>query len=400
MSSTNRLRASCERCRGQKLRCLPSFDPEPTAPCQRCVKAKVAESCVFRTRSRTQRPTTAKASPDGVLQGKDLNMELTIPGTNLFALCSPFSSSSGAETSDADPSFLSASIQDASHVFSLDECRPQSSQSVSTGIVPDTWEDCSQEAVFQQYPWNESLFMDGIDPPAPRHTLTINPHSTHTPDGSTRTEARETSSSPPSTWAVDMLPGDRGVRLDDILAKERSDPLVDLTNLLAEMSPYEQQLSRLSDEAISDYPIGDALFFSHSFRTILSPSNKSRQGSTISALGTPTVLLVLSCFMTLNRIYSVIFRHLAESLSRGPTTTHKSLNGSAEFRSYRGLRLNQLHQVSLCSQGELVKNAVSMLLESLGSAEDLLDLPPDAQWRREISVCARIFANDKKRCFG
>jgi hypothetical protein len=122
---------------------------------------------------------------------------------------------------------------------------------------------------------------------------------------------------------------------------------------------------------ISNYSIGDALFFSHLFRAFLT----SLLGSAISNLGTLTALLALSCFLTLNRIYSAIFRYLKGSLVRVPNNI-TSPDGLADFRSYRGLRLDQLHLIYFRSEGELIKNVVSMLLESLGAAEDCLDLPP------------------------
>ena len=129
---------------------------------------------------------------------------------------------------------------------------------------------------------------------------------------------------------------------------------------------------------VVQYPVGDALSFSCEFCRILSSNSKPRQRDTISNLETPTILVVLSCFMTLNRIYSAIFRHWTESLSR-VFTNNKTSNDYTNSRSYRGLRLNQLHQVCPRSEVRLIKNAVSMLLESLGSAEDMLDLPSDVR---------------------
>jgi hypothetical protein len=385
MSRTSRLRASCERCRQQKLRCLPSSDPESTAPCQRCVKAKVPESCVFRSRSRSQRPTQAATASDKALCHKDLDIELAVPGMNMFALCSPFSSTIGVEASDVDQSSSPTLLQNASQaseIFSLDECRPQSSDYMFSEMNPGPWKHVSGETFPQQYTWDESLFTNGNEQPGPRHTRTANSHSiTHSTDSSTRTEAHEAFSSSLSDWAADILPGDREIRVEDSSTKERSDPVVDLTNLLAEMSSYDRQMSRMSVEGIPEiahYPVGDALSFSREFCTILSSNSKPRQRATISNLDTPTILVVLSCFMTLNRIYSAIFRHLMESLSR-VSTTHTTSKGSADFRSYRGLRLNQLHRVCPRSEGRLIKNAVSMLLESLGSAEDILDLPSDVR---------------------
>jgi hypothetical protein len=383
MARTSRLRASCERCRQQKLRCLPSSDPESTAPCQRCVKAKVPESCVFRSRSRSQRPTQAAVAPDKLCHN-ELDIELVVPGMNMFALCSPFSSTLGVEASDIDQSSSPALLQNASQaseIFSLDECRPQSSDYMFSEMDSRPWKHIPGDT-FPQYTWDESLFTNGHEQPGPRDTRAVNSHSiAYTTDSSTQPKTHEDFSSSLSEWEANILPGDREIRVEDSSTNKRSDPVVDLTNLLAEMSSYDKQMSRMAVEGIPEiahYPVGDALSFSHEFCTILSSNSKSRQRPTISTLDTPTILVVLSCFMTLNRIYSAIFKHLMESLSR-VSTTHTTSKGSADFRSYRGLRLNQLHRVCPRSEGRLIKNAVSMLLESLGSAEDVLDLPLDVR---------------------
>jgi hypothetical protein len=314
----------------------------------------------------------------------ELDIELVVPGMNMFALCSPFSSTLGVEASDIDRSSSPALLQNASQaseIFSLDECRPQSSDYMFSEMDSRPWKHIPGDT-FPQYTWDESLFTNGHEQPGPRDTRAVNSHSiAYTTDSSTQPKTHEDFSSSLSEWEANILPGDREIRVEDSSTNKRSDPVVDLTNLLAEMSSYDKQMSRMAVEGIPEiahYPVGDALSFSHEFCTILSSNSKSRQRPTISTLDTPTILVVLSCFMTLNRIYSAIFKHLMESLSR-VSTTHTTSKGSADFRSYRGLRLNQLHRVCPRSEGRLIKNAVSMLLESLGSAEDVLDLPLDVR---------------------
>jgi hypothetical protein len=314
----------------------------------------------------------------------ELDIELVVPGMNMFALCSPFSSTLGVEASDIDQSSSPALLQNASQaseIFSLDECRPQSSDYMFSEMDSRPWKHIPGDT-FPQYTWDESLFTNGHEQPGPRDTRAVNSHSiAYTTDSSTQPKTHEDFSSSLSEWEANILPGDREIRVEDSSTNKRSDPVVDLTNLLAEMSSYDKQMSRMAVEGIPEiahYPVGDALSFSHEFCTILSSNSKSRQRPTISTLDTPTILVVLSCFMTLNRIYSAIFKHLMESLSR-VSTTHTTSKGSADFRSYRGLRLNQLHRVCPRSEGRLIKNAVSMLLESLGSAEDVLDLPLDVR---------------------
>lgn len=98
------------------------------------------------------------------------------------------------------------------------------------------------------------------------------------------------------------------------------------------------------------------------------------------------MLLALSCFITLTRIYTIIFGHLHEQVSRmlEAHSAHESRGGAypsmgANIRSYRGLRLSQLQPICLCAGWDPMKKAVSMLLSSLGGAEGWLGLPPDAR---------------------
>ena len=152
------------------------------------------------------------------------------------------------------------------------------------------------------------------------------------------------------------------------------------------MSPYESRLSKLSGGELHNYPIGDALFFSHRFYAILSDYNHLPPTDSISRLSTPTMLVALSCFMTLTRIYSHIFGYLHDQLSGmlEAHSAHESKNCAypsmgADIHSYRGLRLSQLQPICLCASWDPTKKAVSMLLTSLGGAEGWLGLPPDVR---------------------
>jgi hypothetical protein len=190
-----------------------------------------------------------------------------------------------------------------------------------------------------------------------------------------------------------LLPHPYGVPVDigvevDMLAAEKPGPLVDLTALLAKISHYENQLCKLSGGELDNYPIGDALFLSQRFYAILSDYGHISPTDSSSHLDMPTKLLTLSCYMTMTRIYSSVFGYLHERLSQLPDvhSAHEASRPSHPFmidmHAYRGLRLGQLQPTCMCAGREpatRAKNAVSMLLGSLGSAEGALGLPPDVR---------------------
>ena len=184
------------------------------------------------------------------------------------------------------------------------------------------------------------------------------------------------------------LDADNGIAVD-MLAEEDERPglLVELTVLLGEMCPYEKRLLKLSRGELDDYPIGDALFLSHRFHETLSEYSHMSSLDSATDLTTPTMLIAVSCFMTLIRIYSSIFNHLQEGLSRmlQEHSVNNSLScaylssnssGGADIRSYRGLQLGQLQTICLCASWNPTKKAVTMLLKALAGAERRLDLPP------------------------
>lgn len=128
--------------------------------------------------------------------------------------------------------------------------------------------------------------------------------------------------------------------------------------------------------------IGRTVLGSVRFYAILSDYSHLHSTDSTSQLSTPTMLLALSCFMTLTRIYLPIFGHLHKQLSRRleAYSAYES-RGCAypsiepNVHSYRGLWLNQLQPICLCAGWDPMKKAVSMLLSSLGSAEGWLGLP-------------------------
>ncbi|KAL9127161.1 MAG: hypothetical protein Q9217_003914 [Psora testacea] len=393
-TTTPPLRAACERCRAQKLRCVSSSETDSGAPCQRCVSAKVSELCVFGPRSRTGRTgrcrklsSNVESRPGMSRKDKETSM-LALPGMNIFALFNSSTPSPEVETPD---SLGSSPTKHTPRMLSLDEntvgvdSAPEGSMSDFRQHDTTALDSFSLDAFLQQpsnllFGANESALIDDFSACGQGDGITASMKSCYSLDSSAHGEFQGislfSSSTPPADSGVDM----------DMSTEERPGPLVDLTALLAEMSLYEKRLSKLSGGELHNYPIGDALFFSHHFYAILSDYSHLPSAGSASPLSTPTMLLALSCFMTLTRIYSPIFGHLHEQLSRmlEAHSAHESRSCAypsmgADIHSYRGLRLSQLQPICLCAGWDPTKKAVSMLLSSLGGAEVWLGLPPDVR---------------------
>ena len=383
-TTTAPLRAACERCRAQKLRCVPSSKTGFGPPCQRCVSAKVSELCVFRARSHTRRTRrhrklsgSAEGQPWTSRKGKESSLP-AFPGMSAFVL--PNSSSSSAEV---DPDLLgSLSTEHTPRMLSPDD-DTAAVDYATEGSTLDFWQHDARELEsfsIDSFLQQQSSFLFGANESSACEQGDSTTASTKTScyiDGSAHAEFQDLALSPSNLSQADS--GDDM----DMSTEERPGPLVDLTALLAEMSPHEHRLLSLSIERLDDYPIGDVLFFSHRFCAILSDYSHLPSTESTSRLGTPTMLLALSCFMTLTKIYSQIFGHLQEQLSRMPEAHSAHESRSREYQckgagihSYRGLQLRQLEPICLCTGWDPTKKAVSMLLSSLGGAEEYLGLPP------------------------
>lgn len=310
-----------------------------------------------------------------------------LPGMSTFVLSSSSSPSTEVETQDTLGSW---STERTPRMPNLVD-NPVAVDYALEGSMSDIWQhdatvlDTFSIDSFLQQPSNilfgaTPAFIDDISACEQGDSITASTNASYFINGDTHAEFQGHPLSPSNISQADS--GDDM----DMLTEERPGPLVDLTALLAEMSPYENRLLKLSGGELHDYPVGDALFFSHRFYAILSDYSHLPSTDSTSRLSTPTMLLALSCFMTLTRIYLPIFAHLQEQLPRMQEahSAHQSRSCAypstgADIHSYRGLRLSQMQPICLCTGWDPTKKAVSMLLSSLGSAEEWLGLPPDVR---------------------
>ena len=363
-TTTAPLRAACERCRAQKLRCVPSSETEPGAACERCTSAKVSDLCVFGPRSRNGRTGRGGKyfsngeSRLGMSRKDKETSTAALPGMSTFALFG--SPSPSPEVERPNPLDFSPTKY-TPRTLSMDD-NTVAADCASEGSMAEYWQhdtrlfdSFSLEAFLQQpsnllFGVNDPAFIDDIRICGPGEGTTATLEISDSVDSSAHAGPQGFTLSPSNTPRADS-----DVNMD-VLSEERPGPLVDLTALLAGMSPYQNRLSKLSGGELHNYPIGDALFFSHRFSAILSDYNHLPPKDATSHLSTPTMLLALSCFTTLTWIYSPIFAYLHEQLSQmlEAHSAHKSRNCAdpsigADIHSYHRLRLSQLQPIYLCT---------------------------------------------------
>lgn len=397
------LRASCDRCRAQKLRCVPSSGTYGAAPCQRCLRLKEPTSCVFSRRSRIGR-TAKNGGSDTTSNPARKDKELPGTGTlSLFINTQNPSSTIESSAVDATGTTTAGNGDGSNKKAKRSPKTPQPSDSMgTTGNDPliadfDQLLDSGSPMVDQFYP----------DMPLQQPLIGLDSDIPTTPVDYTNSDAGESTSMSMSSvkgdhsmdafvpsfgeelWVVH--PQDSflaGVTMDlDFFAMDRPEPLVDLTALLAELSQYENQLAKQgsSSREFEDFPIGDALFLSQRFYAIITEADDSENGSPSPKPSRLDMLLpVVTCYMTLTRIFRSVFSCLLEYLSQSMAISHPehdlSHQPSPDMHAYRGLRLGQLRQTCMCASWDAaprVRTAVSMLLSSLGGAEGALGLPLD-----------------------
>ncbi|RAH73846.1 Zn(II)2Cys6 transcription factor domain-containing protein [Aspergillus aculeatinus CBS 121060] len=338
MSDSNpSLRASCERCRAHKLRCVPSIAGDPTGPCQRCAKAKIPRSCTYSRRLKTGRnklrggdedPPEAQSQSQSQSQSHSHSRKLTrteregltqppLPGMGTFVL-PPSSSSSSAPSSSSCSSSLSS-------LPSPLECPalPLGATAKKDGsLFADT-----DAMIVDSFPWGDETSAALIDPPDllmstehfSAHHLSGLDDGLEAPTASAADEYMA-GLSMYTDWDKVLLSFAQGDALiNDSMEGGRpmmtttattatkkmaaattagpspaEDHFTTLTGLLAKMSHYEAQISQSSrassasmsqdyqqhggGDALDNYPIGDALFLSRGFYKVVSAHRGTEGG--------------------------------------------------------------------------------------------------------------------------
>ncbi|KAI1170815.1 hypothetical protein F4777DRAFT_567838 [Nemania sp. FL0916] len=383
------LRTSCNRCRAQKLRCvlLPDADA-----CERCLKANVEDMCVFGKRSKTGRnrknsdmgrPETPQKDRESLIRG--------LPGLSVFSLSPPSTATVDCAMVDAsDPNVFESLYTDLSLPGTADFLfnGPGPAPTGKSGQVSELNEGATTAEKFDQF-FDFAIDVTNIQLPFQPDEMLLSSASNENPFEEIR---------------------------DALAYADKPDPMANLAELLAEIIHYEAQLTSLPSVTFENYPIGEALFLSQRFHVVLSdcshrlspsssaelPSSSSSSSATPSPpppfeQNLPVMLLALSCYLTLIRVYWSMFEHMHGQLSQisdayfgsdisppiAGTATAGTTNLNvlaADMNAYRGLRLSQLQPFN--SEWDLArrtKKAVALLLSLLGHVEMALGLPRDVR---------------------
>lgn len=377
------LHSSCDRCRAQKLRCTSTSDSDPTAPCQRCVSSKSPKLCIFSQRSQVKRHRKSDADT-----GERKTASPALPGMNAFALQSP----PRLQRPIVDTSLVSTFPSVPSGLDLGDGDSVMGSISSSGSTLPCSWG--SDESLSQ-------LLFSFSQTNAPSSSLTssdapVTPNMGNgTTGGLTLADGFDLASylgicnTPSSLPHTTPTTPDMNFDMEKCSTPSRG-LLGELSVILDSMSCYENHLKTASNSSLDDYPIGDALFISQRlFLTLSTYGNRHRTAHPADFfvhLDMPTMLLSLSCYVTLTRIYSVVFIYLQEQLQQLQDTTPENTRVSRPSfegaETYRGKRLSDLDQTCLWQTWSLAtrtRDAICILLRSLDGTENLLDLPHDVR---------------------
>jgi hypothetical protein len=151
-----------------------------------------------------------------------------------------------------------------------------------------------------------------------------------------------------------------------------------LSSILVAMTNYTSDLHRYRTSNINsnirDYPIGGATYLAQWLREIVSQQTwgrselPSRDPKSDDPVDTPTLLIMMSCYMSLVNIYDRVFYDLRQLLAVLPDSASKS--SRAELRW--DLRLGDL---PLTNDGCVrTLNAVQILLDALDAIENDLGM--------------------------
>jgi hypothetical protein len=100
---------------------------------------------------------------------------------------------------------------------------------------------------------------------------------------------------------------------------------------------------------------------------------RSTSSSITTSTDMPTMLLVLSCYISLTKLYSLVFAHFESHLSQLPEAPPPHCSQTVGLTHGWGLQLGELPSADeTCTK---VCTAVQMLLDAFQSVEDIVGLP-------------------------
>lgn len=324
------IRSSCERCRFQKLKCTVPAGYDDRGPCQRCARARV--ECVFGRRRRASRISNPKRRAETTsFNEASLGSLVTSSGPPCLALAGP----------DIEPPVESA-IYDV-----------------------QGWDNIQLQDVMDK----ATDFANGISSYDLQLGNGLDDIFLFDTDRSDSTQCSPTAQS--QNQSAEGMTGS-------------SDSSGMVQQLLALLSEMQQRLKMLKEGpwqfgsicGLDDYPIGTVLHLSQQFSVIVDPflrgvsesfnentsTPSSSDGTAVDGLAT---LLVLSGYMSLMRIYSIVLGHFQTHLSQMPSHG-QSLASSTTSPT---MQLGELPCANTAHGLGRIHTALCMLQDSLNGVE-------------------------------
>ena len=355
---TQAYRTSCDRCRLQKLRCVPSSEGDWLNTCQRCSRARVP--CIFSRRARSGRQpkklermeeiplayssesnasTPPLKSPDSLASQDD-----PLPS---MAYVDPIADPHNLVDPSLDPMLADVLFHTPGDQIVMPICMPIPSRKTEWWRSP---ESLSTELDLTKS--SNSLEQTYYNQAETNHVSEIlNIPSTNSPMPDNR--------NPPTRIPSAQI---QGLSLIPVA----------MTNYTSDLHQYRREnIDRKNgSSSIYDYPIGGATYLAQWLREIVSRQKWMREEFPSPDPGshdladTPTLLMMLSCYMSLLNIYDIVLHDLRQLLTILPDSTSST-------SSRAGLRWDlRLGDLPLTNDGCVrILNAVQILLDALDAIE-------------------------------
>lgn len=378
------IRSSCDRCRSHKLKCTVSPESSRSGPhkCTRCIRAQV--TCVFGPRSQSKRSSNNKSKPEKP------KPELEPPQKSSPPVCSSsFAGMNPGSPGDWTPWIDELACQETEEPLPIDINTAGDGSSLSDG---DFWADLGMRqglnmldlapsamptnTYHAQYP----AAFDHITPPVTEagHLMDISESSEHTPPhaivqlSNLVTKIHETSksleespwSNVPDTKQLQNYPIGRVLSL--------SQDFCSILSWIWGKSTISSD-GHSSGNGSSPTPSAEMLDYAEVLSSIRMTQDPTTSSSMATSVDMPTMLLVLSCYTSLIKLYSLVFAHFQNHLSHLPETP-SPYPSQAALASHRwGLQLGELPSADeTCTK---ICTAVQVLLDAFQSVEDVVGLP-------------------------
>ncbi|KAF5591816.1 Zn2Cys6 transcription factor [Fusarium pseudoanthophilum] len=374
------IRSSCDRCRSHKLKCTVSPEASRSGPhkCTRCIRAQV--TCVFGPRSQSKRTPSGKNRPEKPKPEPEPPHE-TSPPVCSSSLAGMNLGSPGAWT----PWIDDLASQETEEPLPIDVDAAGDGSGLGDG---DFWADLgmTQElnmlelaptnAYQAQYPAS----FDHIAPPVAEvgHLMDISEPSEHArPHAIVQlstlvTKIHETSKAlEESSWS--NVPDAKQLQnypIGRVLSLSQDFCSI-LGCIWGKVSISSDGQS--SGSGSSPTPSAEMLDYAEVLSSINMTQDPTASSSMAASVDMPTALLVLSCYTSLIKLYSLVFAHFQNHLSHLPGTP-SPYPSQAALASHRwGLQLGELPSADeTCTK---ICTAVQVLLDAFQSVEDVVGLP-------------------------